>query len=146
MTEHTRTYELLLPAEDEKLDELLSFLEEKLAEAGCPPAVLMKINISAEEIFINIAHYAYGPEGGSAALRLEISDDPPAAALTFSDCGTPYDPLSRKDPDLTLPAEERQIGGLGVYMVKKQMDEVSYEYKDGQNVLWMKKAFAPARS
>ena len=70
---------------------------------------------------------------------MEVSDDPVTVTLTFIDQGVPYDPLKRKEPDVTLPAEERDIGGLGIFLTKKTMDDVSYEYKDGQNILTLKK-------
>ena len=72
---------------------------------------------------------------------VEVLDDPLSVSVTFMDSGEPYDPLAKADPDTTLSAEERQIGGLGIYMVKKSMDEIAYEYKDGQNILTIKKRF-----
>ena len=99
----------------------------------------MQIEVAAEEIFVNIASYAYAPGKGRATIRVEVSDDPVTVCLTFIDQGMPYDPLSMKDPDVSLPAEDRPVGGLGVFMVKKTMDDVTYEYKDGKNILRMKK-------
>ena len=84
---------------------------------------------------MNIAHYAYAPGTGSATIHFEARTDPKRAVITFTDSGIPYDPLSRPDPDVTLSAEERQIGGLGIFMVKKSMDDIWYEYRDGHNVL-----------
>ncbi len=127
--------ELSVPAEVERLPELLSFLEQQLEEVGCPMKTQMQISVAAEEIFVNIANYAYAPGKGIATVRLTISRDPAIATITFIDRGTPFDPLKKEDPDVTLPAEERAIGGLGIYMTKKTMDEVFYEYKDGQNRL-----------
>jgi anti-sigma regulatory factor (Ser/Thr protein kinase) len=92
-----------------------------------------------EEIFVNIASYAYAPGEGPAALRVERSDRPPAVTLTFRDRGLPYNPLAREDPDVSSLAEDRQIGGLGVFLTKQFMDELRYEYRDGQNVLTLKK-------
>jgi len=129
--------ELSLPAEVEKLPELLSFLERQLEEAGCPMKTQTQISVAAEEIFVNIANYAYAPGKGIATVRLEIREDPAAATITFIDQGTPFDPLKKEDPDVSLPAEEREIGGLGILMVKKTMDELHYEYKDGQNRMTM---------
>ena len=129
------------PAEVEKLPELLSFLEQQLEEAGCPMKTQMQISVAAEEIFVNIANYAYTPGKGIATVRLTISQDPAVATITFIDRGTPFDPLKKEDPDVTLSAEERAIGGLGIYMTKKTMDEVRYEYKDGQNRLTLVKKF-----
>jgi anti-sigma regulatory factor (Ser/Thr protein kinase) len=99
----------------------------------------MQINIAIDELFSNIAHYAYNPETGDATVRVEVIEDPMAVIITFIDNGVPYDPLKQKDPDTTLPAEERELGGLGIYMVKKTMDDITYEYKDGKNILSIKK-------
>lgn len=99
----------------------------------------MQIDIAIDELFGNIAHYAYNPEVGPATVRVEVVEDPLSVVVSFIDKGVPYDPLSREDPDVELSLEERRIGGLGIYMVKKSMDEISYEYKDGQNILRIRK-------
>ena len=99
----------------------------------------MQIDIAIDELFSNIAYYAYNPDVGPATVRVEVVEDPMAVVITFIDKGVPYDPLAREDPDTTLSAEERDLGGIGIYMVKKSMDEVTYEYKDGQNILKIKK-------
>jgi len=99
----------------------------------------MQIDIAIDELFGNIAQYAYNPEVGPATVRVEVQEDPIAVIITFIDNGMPYDPLAKEDPDVTLSAEERGIGGLGIYMVKKTMDDVTYEYKNGQNILKIKK-------
>ena len=88
---------------------------------------------------MNIANYAYAPETGTATVRLELSGEPQTVAVTFIDSGIPFDPLKKADPDVSLPAEERDIGGLGIYMTKKVMDSVKYEYRDGKNVLTLRK-------
>ena len=103
------------------------------------PRIQMQLDIAVDELFSNIAYYAYQPGTGEATVRLEISEKPACVMLTFIDSGTPYDPLSHADPDITLSAQERQIGGLGIFMVKKSMDAVSYQYMDGKNVLKIKK-------
>ena len=132
--------EIVVPAQIEKLQEVLSFLEQALCEADCSLKKQMQVAVAAEEIFVNIASYAYQQENGTATVGIEISDDPPAATITFADRGIPFDPLEKDDPDVTLSAEEREIGGLGIYMTKKVMDDVSYAYKDGQNILTLKKS------
>jgi anti-sigma regulatory factor (Ser/Thr protein kinase) len=99
----------------------------------------MQIDIAIDELFGNIAHYAYNPEIGKATVRVEVAKDPLAVVITFIDNGVPYDPLAKADPDTTLSAEERESGGLGIYIVKKSMDDITYEYKDGQNILAIKK-------
>ena len=92
-----------------------------------------------EEIYVNIAHYAYESEMGMATIRVEVGGEPLQVKITFIDNGTPYDPLKKADPDTTLSAEARQIGGLGIFMVKKSMDDVKYQYIDGQNILTISK-------
>jgi anti-sigma regulatory factor (Ser/Thr protein kinase) len=117
----------------------MAFVDETLEEAGCSMKVQMQIDIAVEEIFVNIAHYTYTPGAGDAVLRVELQENPRTVSITFEDRGVPYDPLAKEDPDVTLDAEERQIGGLGIYMVKKSMDEVKYRHEDGKNILTLVK-------
>ena len=131
--------ELDIEATAEKLPQVIDFVNESLEAADCPMKALMQINVAVEEIFMNIASYAYAPGSGRALVSIEISEGPRAAVITFADRGVPYDPLAKEDPDVTLSAEERQIGGLGIFMVKKTMDDVTYEYRDGQNILTLVK-------
>ena len=138
MSETNQT-ELTLAAALENLDTVQSFVAEALERAGCPLRTQMQIEVAVEEIFVNIAQYAYAPETGDVTVFAEVSGDPAVLTLRFSDGGIPYDPLARQDPDIGLPAEERDIGGLGVFMTKQFMDELHYEYRDGRNVLTMKK-------
>ena len=137
-----KKYELELPAEVERLDEVLSFIERHLEEAECPQKAQMQIAVAAEEVFVNIAQYAYAPGTGTATVQMELSEEPAAVTLRFIDGGMPFDPLSKSDPDVTLAAEDRQIGGLGIYMTKKVMDDVSYERRGEKNILTLKKAFS----
>ena len=136
-----KTYELTVDATLDNLRLVNAFLEEHLEEADCPLKAQMQISVAAEEIYVNIAHYAYAPETGTVTLRLELQEEPPAVTLTFLDSGIPFNPLDRTDPDVSLPAEEREIGGLGIFMTKKIMNEVTYERRDGKNVLRIKKDF-----
>ena len=99
----------------------------------------MQIDVAVEEIFVNIASYAYAPLTGIAKIRVEITEDPATAVITFIDRGIPYDPLAKKDPDIHASVDDRSIGGLGIFMTKKMMDEVKYEYRDGENILILKK-------
>lgn len=131
--------EMEIDADVAKLDEVMEFLEQNLEKVDCPPKAQMQICVAAEEIFVNIAHYAYGPEKGKARVRVDISEEPVTVTITFMDNGIPFDPLAKEDPDVTLAADERKIGGLGIFMTKKTMDDVTYEYKDGKNILRMKK-------
>ena len=122
-----------LKAQSEKLEELLAEVEEWLGEVSCPPAKITTALICTEEIFVNIVSYAYGTEGGDGWVACEASTG--KMKLCFMDQGAPYNPLKREDPDITLPADERQVGGLGIYMVKQMMDDVYYVYRDGKNCL-----------
>ncbi len=131
--------ELDIEAKTDNLAQVLQFVDEELEKAGCPMKAMMQIDVAVEEIFVNIACYAYNPETGPATIRTEVTKKPLSVILTFLDHGVPYDPLKKDDPDITLSAEERQIGGLGIFLVKKSMDEIYYEYKDGQNILTIKK-------
>lgn len=126
--------ELTTEASTDKLDEVLGFIDEILDEWDCPMKITTQINIAAEEIFVNIAHYS-----GASEARISVGKSGDMAEITFTDSGRPYNPLEKADPDITLPAEERDIGGLGVYIVKKTMDGVSYDYRDGCNVFTMRK-------
>lgn len=131
--------ELTINATVESIPEVTAFVDGQLEALDCPIKAQMQIDIAIDELFSNIAHYAYHPGVGPATVRVEVVEDPMAVVITFIDEGVPYDPLSTEDPDTSLSAEERQIGGLGIYMVKKSMDEVGYEYKEGRNILRIKK-------
>ena len=131
--------ELTITATVENIETVTDFVNEQLEALDCPMKAQMQIDIAIDEIFGNIAHYAYNPEVGDATVRVEVTEDPIAVVITFIDKGVPYDPLAKTDPDTTLSAEEREIGGLGIFMVKKTMDDITYEYKDGQNILTIKK-------
>ena len=127
--------EITLDATLENLDEVLAFVDSCLEELECPMKAQMQIDVAVEEIFVNIASYAYEPQTGSATVRLEIKQDPKSVVITFLDRGVPYNPAAKEDPDISLPAEERKIGGLGIYMVKKSMDKMLYERRGEHNIL-----------
>ena len=127
--------ELTLNATVENIPAVTDFVNEQLEAHGCSMKVQIQIDVAIDELFSNIARYAYNPDIGPATVRVELTEEPLSVVVTLIDNGVPYDPLKNTDPDTSLSAEEREIGGLGVYMVKKSMDTVAYEYKDGQNVL-----------
>lgn len=131
--------ELTIAATVENIETVTDFINEQLESLDCSMKIQMQIDIAIDEIFGNIAHYAYSPGNGEATVRVEFEKEPLTAVITFIDSGIPYDPLKKDDPDITLSAEERDIGGLGIYMVKKSMDDVIYEYRDGKNILSVKK-------
>ncbi len=123
---------LKVSAKIEEWNQVSDFLEMQLEELNCPFAEQAQILIAAEEIFVNIASYAYGDAEGEAEIKTEINAER-CFKIEFQDSGIPYNPLQKEDPDITLSAEERKIGGLGIFMVKKTMDDVQYEYKEGKN-------------
>ena len=131
--------ELNIAATVENIEVVTDFVNEQLEALECPMKAQMQIDIAIDELFGNIAHYAYNPEVGSATVRVEVIDDPLSVVITFIDGGVPYDPLAAADPDTTLSAEERAIGGLGIFMVKKSMDEITYRYENGSNILSIRK-------
>jgi anti-sigma regulatory factor (Ser/Thr protein kinase) len=131
--------ELTIEALVENITEVTEFIDRRLEELDCPMKAQMQIDVAVDELFGNIAQYAYKQGTGTITVRVEVVENPLSVVITFIDQGIPYDPLQKEDPDITHSAEEREIGGLGVFIVKKTMDEVLYEYKDGQNVLKIKK-------
>ena len=131
--------ELVIEADRMNLPEVQMFIDEQLEEAGCPMLTQIAIDVAVEEIFVNIASYAYGDDSGNAVVQVTMREKPFSVEITFIDSGVQYDPLAKADPDTTLSAKERKKGGLGIYMVKNTMDNVIYEYKDGKNILTIKK-------
>ncbi len=137
--------ELTVEAKTENLSKVLAFLDERLEDLGCTMKAQMQIEMALEEIFVNVASYAYKRDPNAVypsemvSIRVEDTEDPRSVAVTLTDCGMPFDPLTQKEPDITLSAQERQIGGLGIFLVKKSMDHVDYEFKDGQNILTFRK-------
>lgn len=130
---------LVIEASDKNLDQVLAFVEEQLDALNCPAKTKIQINVAVEELFVNIARYAYDPAVGTAEVKVSVKNDPLTVEITFIDEGKPYDPLAKSDPDVTLSAEERPIGGLGIYLVKKNMDDVRYQYVGGRNILTIQK-------
>ena len=131
MTEKT------FPAEINELAQVLVFLEEELDKAGTGPKLMVTFAIALEELFVNVAHYGYPDSKGNVKIGIDTSGDSIVVQLT--DSGIPFDPTALPDPDITESAEERKIGGLGIYMVKKSMDSMKYEYRDSQNSLTISK-------
>ena len=129
--------EKVFAADDSQLAAATEFVEEALEALGAGMKLSMQISVALEEIFVNIAHYAY--PGGKGDVKLSVLDAGDSVKLRFTDSGVAFDPLKRTDPDITLSAEERSIGGLGIYMVKKSMDDVCYERKNDCNVLTLTK-------
>lgn len=131
--------EITVTATLDSLNTVLTFVDEQMEKAGCSMKLMTQVDMAVEEIFVNIARYAYHPEVGEASVRCEAGGDPFQVIVGFADRGRPYNPLEREDPDVTLDAEQRPIGGLGILMAKKLMDDVQYEYQDGKNILTLRK-------
>jgi len=129
---------LTVQATDENLDKVLSFVEAKMEEMECSFKQINQVALALEEAYVNVAHYAY-TDGGLASI--ELQQDGNVLTITLIDSGKPFDPLSKDEPDITLDAQDRQIGGLGIFLIKKVMTSVSYERKDNQNILTMVKDF-----
>ena len=127
--------ELTAPATLENITAVTAFVDEQLEALDCPMKAQIQIDVAIDELFGNIAHYAYGDTTGDATVRFDFDEVTRTASLTFIDGGTPFDPLAKADPDVTLSSEERSIGGLGIFMVKKTMDSVKYRYENGFNTL-----------
>lgn len=130
----------------DRTEDVISFVERILKTENWPLKMQLLICMVVEEIYVNIAKYAYSPKTGPASIQVEMEKDPPAVVITFTDRGIPYNPLAKPDPDVTLPAEMRQIGGLGIFMVKKSVDDITYERKDGQNILRIRKNLRPIQT
>ena len=131
--------EITLDATIDNIETVTEFVNGQLDECGCPLKAQMQIDIAIDELFGNIAHYAYRSGVGPATVRVEALANPAAVMVTFIDHGVPYNPLEKEDPDVTLSAGEREAGGLGIFLVKKGMDGIMYEYKNGQNILRIRK-------
>ena len=134
--------ELNLEAKLQNLQQALDFVDDFLMTLNCPLRLQMQIDVAVEEIFVNVANYAYEPDIGPVTIRVEKLTDPLGISITFIDHGVPFDPTSKADPDVSLSADERKIGGLGIFMVKKSMEKMTYEYKDSQNILTLTKHLA----
>ena len=133
--------ELVLGAKTENLDTVLEALGEELDSADCPMKTRFQLEVAVEELFVNVANYAYAPNEGDVTVRIDVSQEPAGVAVTLIDSGVPFDPLAKPDPDVANALEDKKIGGLGIFMVKKSMDEVTYDYREGCNILTIKKLF-----
>ena len=131
--------ELNIEAKIENINTVINFVNNELDALNCDQKIKSQIDIAIDELFSNIANYAYDPSVGPATVRVEVTKDPLSIVITFIDHGVPYDPLKKDDPNINLSLEDRVEGGLGIFLVKKSMDSIEYEYKDGQNILRIKK-------
>ena len=128
----------IFEAADENLEAVNDFIHEQIKPFSCHSQTLFQIDLAVEEIFVNISHYAYSPDKGTVQIDCSVektADAPAKLTVSFTDRGKAFNPLAKPDPDITLSVEEREIGGLGIFLTKKYMDSVLYEHKDNQNIL-----------
>ena len=130
---------LTLKATLENIAQATAFIDERLEEIDCPMKAQMQIDVAIDELFGNIARYAYGSGTGDATIQFDFDERARMASITFMDSGVPFDPLEKADPDVTLSAEERAVGGLGIFLVKKTMDNLTYRFENGMNILTLYK-------
>ena len=129
--------DLTIPAQIDHLEVLFNFVNDVIDKAGIDDSQQGKLIVAVEEIFVNISNYAYPDSDGNVFVTVDVTPD--KILFEFKDTGIPYNPLEKSDPDITLSASERAIGGLGIFMVKKIMDDVLYKHENGQNVLTLVK-------
>ncbi len=129
--------EKIFSADVKELAAAIVFLEEELDKAKVHPKYMVTLGVALEELFVNVAHYAYPDSSGTVKIGIDASGD--SIVIQLTDSGIPFDPTALPDPDIKASAEERKIGGLGIYMVKKSMDTMTYEYRDNQNILTISK-------
>ena len=133
--------ELTVEAIVEQIETVTEFVNAELEKLDCPMKARIQLDIAIDEIVSNIAYYAYGEKTGTVTVRIEALQEENGVQLMFLDSGVPYDPLTRQDPDISAEIEEREEGGLGIFLVRKTMDDMKYEYNDGQNCLTIRKSF-----
>ena len=125
------------PAKTDALSDVLGFVDEMLESHSCPMKIQTAVCVAIEEVFVNVARYAYADGNGDVSLSIGFDEETQEFTFRLSDSGVPFDPLQKPDPDITLSADERDIGGLGIFITKKTMDSLSYVYENGENVLTM---------
>ena len=130
---------ITLPAAVENIGKITAFVEGRMEEKDCPLKQIMQVSMAVDEVMANVAMYAYAPGTGDVTVDVGFDDESRTVSITFIDRGVAFDPLAKEDPDVTLPAEQRKIGGLGIFLVKKTMDDVAYRREGDKNVLCIKK-------
>ena len=133
--------EMTVNATPEQIGKVVDFVDEQLTTLGCSDEVRTDVDVAIDELLGNIVQYAYGSQAGNVTVCVDVEMDPPSAVITLMDSGIPFNPLAEERPNTTsLPAKERPLGGLGLFLVEELMDELTYCYRDGHNVLTVRKA------
>ena len=135
--------EIVLDAKRENLPQLFEFITKTLREYSDDEKTIRKVKLCVEEAFMNIAAYAYNPEVGPTKVSVTALGEPYPlrVQVVFTDNGKPFNPLKAESPDVESGLEDRQVGGLGIFLIRKEMDDITYEYRDGQNILTLEKKF-----
>ena len=133
---------IIIDAVDEAMDPVQDFIREKLISYGCDKKILLEIRLAVEEIFVNIISYAYRPEIGKAEILCVVEEEPMIVTIQFMDSGKPFNPLDVEDADTSGAQFLEKAGGFGIHLVKHTMDSVDYEFKDGKNILRIKKSIS----
>lgn len=134
---------ITVPSDKDRLHEVQGFIEECLSGCGASAKTLTQLELAVEEIFVNISSYAYRPPGsGNVDISCDVEEGMMRVVITFEDEGPEFDPLDREDPDVTIRKEDRPIGGLGIFLVKKNVDGISYRRDGGRNILTIEKSLA----
>ena len=133
--------ELTLEAAIENIAQVTEFINARLETVGCETRTQRLIDVAIDELFSNIARYAYAPQTGMATIRIDVNQELRTVEISFLDAGIPYNPLTHEDPVSGLTCKERKEGGFGIYIVKKSMDDIRYEYADGYNVTTIVKKY-----
>ena len=130
---------ITMEAKVENIGAITAFIDGELEKLECPFRQQAQIDVAIDELVGNIAHYAYPHTAGDVTVRFEYETQSQTVVMTFIDSGTPYNPLENDAPDVTLPVEKRKIGGLGIFLVRKTMDDVAYRHENGKNILCVRK-------
>ncbi|MCK9150620.1 ATP-binding protein [Methanobacterium alcaliphilum] len=130
---------ITVPADIENLSKVINFVDHNLETLDIPIKIKYQLELAIEEAYVNIAKYAYKNEKGDALIKLQLKEDPLLINIQFMDSGIPYNPLEKEDPDISLKTAEKTVGGLGIYLIKKNVDYVDYEYANGKNILTIQK-------
>ena len=130
---------LTVPARIENLQKVMDFLGDQLDSVDYVMKARLQLELSIEEAYVNIVNYAYGSEEGEVVICCNIGESPLKVTMQFIDYGKPYNPLENEDPDISLNAEEKGIGGLGIFLIKKNVDDIEYKYCEGKNILTIQK-------
>ena len=125
---------ITLPAVVDSIEKVTEFVNDRLQKSNIPQKIQTQIDVVIDELMSNVTKFAYRDgKNGDISVEMEVNEE--EIAMTFRDSGVPFNPLEQADPDVNAPLEQRKIGGLGLFLVRKTMDKLNYVYENGQNVL-----------